>query len=73
MKIPYLTKKSKLYFVAPSFGCTTTPYKERLQQALITLPKKGHQIIVGPNCFLQEGKAASNTPEKRANEFMEAY
>ena len=70
---PYITKNSKFYLVAPSFGCTTTPYKERLEKTLITLPKKGHQVTVGPNCFLSDGICASNTPKLRAKEFMDAY
>lgn len=73
MKIPYINNKSKLYLIAPSFGCTTTPYKERLTQAIITLKEKGHEVIVGENCFLAEGICASNTKEKRANEFINAY
>ena len=70
---PYIKKNSKFYLVAPSFGCTTSPYKERLEKTLITLPKKGHEVTVGPNCFLAEGKCASNSPQKRGQEFMEAY
>ena len=58
---PYINKNAKIYLVAPSFGCTTSPYKERLEKTLITLPKKGHEVIIGPNCFLSEGKSASNT------------
>ena len=61
---PYITKKSKIYLVAPSFGCTTSPYKERLEKTLITLPKKGHEVIVGPNCFLAEGNAHQTHPNK---------
>lgn len=73
MSVKYLTNQSKIYLVAPSFGCATSPYKERLKKAIPQLKKLGHKIIVGPNCFLQEGKCASNTPQKRALEFMEAY
>ena len=70
---PYINKNAKIYLVAPSFGCTTSPYKERLEKTLITLPKKGHEVIIGPNCFLSEGKCASNTKELRAKEFMNSY
>lgn len=73
MKIPYMNKKSTIYMVAPSFGCTTTPYKERLHAAIKTLKDKGHNIIVGENCFLSEGICASNTKEKRAKEIMDAF
>lgn len=73
MQPSFINKKSKLYFIAPSFGCTTHPYEERLHKAIERLKRLGHKVIVGPNCFLAEGKCASNTPELRAKEFMEAY
>lgn len=73
MQPKFLTKKSKLYLVAPSFGCTTHPYEARLQKAIEQLEHLGHTVVIGPNCFLSEGKCASNTPELRAKEFMEAY
>ena len=73
MDIKYINKKSKIYLVAPSFGCTTSPYFERLNKAIPKLEKLGHTIIVGDNCFKAEGKCASNTPTLRAKEFMDAY
>lgn len=73
MKPKFITNKATIYLVAPSFGCTTTPYKERLERAITNLKKMGHKVIVGPNCFLARGRCASNTPKKRAEEFMEAY
>ena len=73
METKYISKKSKIYLVAPSFGCNTSPYNERLNKAIPKLKSLGHEVIVGPNCFLAEGKCASNTPEKRALEFMNAY
>ena len=73
MDIKYLNKNSKIYLVAPSFGCTTSPYYERLNRAIPRLEKAGHTVIVGDNCFKAVGKCASNTPELRAKEFMDAY
>lgn len=73
MKPDFIHSKSKIYLIAPSFGCTTTPYKERLERAIQHLKLLGHTVIIGPNCFLNKGKCASNTPKKRAQEFMEAY
>lgn len=73
MKAPYIQTNSKIYLVAPSFGCTTTPYKERLERAIVNLRKMGHTVIVGSNCFLAKGKCASNTPKKRAQEIMDAF
>ncbi|MDE5547068.1 MAG: LD-carboxypeptidase [Anaeroplasmataceae bacterium] len=73
MQPAFINKKSKIYLVAPSFGCTTSPYVERLHKAIEQLKSLGHEVVVGPNCFLAEGKCASNTPELRAKEFMDAY
>ena len=73
MKANYINNNSIIYLVAPSFGCTTSPYEERLKKAIPQLEQLGHTIIVGPNCFLDKGKCASNTPELRAREFMIAY
>lgn len=70
---PYIHKKSKFYLVAPSFGCTTSPYQERLEKTIEELPKKGHSVMVGSNCFKNDGKCCSNTAQERANEFMRAY
>lgn len=69
----YLTNKSKIYLIAPSFGCTTSPYKERLEKTIPNLKALGHEVIVGPNCFLSLGKCCSNSKELRAKEFMDAY
>jgi len=63
----------KIYLIAPSFGCTTSPYKERLDKALKTLKKLGFEYIIGKNVYLNNGIASSNTPELRAIEFINAY
>ena len=73
MKPNYITKNAKIYLIAPSFGCTTSPYEERLKKAIPQLESKGHIITIGPNCFKSEGLCASNTKELRAKEFMDAY
>ncbi len=73
MRPEFIKNTAKLYLVAPSFGCTTSPYEERLYKAIEQLKRLGHTLVVGPNCFLAEGKCASNTPKQRAKEFMEAY
>lgn len=73
MKPNYLTKNSKIYLIAPSFGCTTSPYKERLDEALKTFDKIGFNTTIGPNCYKNEGICASNTPQNRAIEFHNAY
>ncbi len=73
MQPKFINSKSKLYLVAPSFGCTTSPYNERLKKAIKQLRHLGHKVIIGDNCFLAKGLCASNTKELRAKEFMEAY
>ena len=74
MRYPkFLQKNGTIGFVAPSFGCTTSPYYERLNKAIPRLEKAGHTVIVGENCFKAVGKCASNTPEIRGKEFMDAY
>lgn len=73
MKPKYITETSKFYFIAPSFGCTTSPYKERFEKALLNFKKLNIEYYIGPNCYKNEGIASSNTPLLRAKEFMEAY
>ena len=63
----------KIYLVAPSFGCTTEPYKTRLDVAIKNFSELGYQIIEGPNIRLNKGVMSSNTPKLRAKEFMDAY
>lgn len=73
MKAKYLKDNAVLYIVAPSFGCTTSPYKERLEKAILNFEKLNYRIILGENCYRNSGTAASNTPLNRAVEFMNAY
>ena len=73
MKPKYLKNNSKLYLIAPSFGCTTSPYEERLVKSISVLNDLGYRISLGENCYKDDGVAASNTPEERAKEFMQAY
>ena len=73
MKPKYIKNNSKLYLIAPSFGCTTSPYEERLVKSISTLNNLGYRISLGENCYKDEGIAASNTPQERAKEFMQAY
>lgn len=74
MKTPeYLTKGSKIYLVAPSFGCAIEPYKTRLIESIRNLKEQGYEIIEGKNIYLNEGEVASNTPQKRGEEIMDAF
>ena len=63
----------KIYFVAPSFGVTISPYKERFKKALKNLKELGYEYIIGDNVYKNKGIASSNTPESRAKEIMDAY
>lgn len=73
MKPQFLTKNAKIFLVAPSFGCTTSPYKERLDKSIINLENYGFKIIKGENIYKDKNKAASNTPKKRAKEIMDSF
>ena len=37
----FLKKNGSIGLVAPSFGCTTFPYKDKLNTAIKTLKEKG--------------------------------
>lgn len=73
MKPKYIKENSTFYLIAPSFGCTITPYKERLEKALENFKKLNINYILGPNCDKALGIASSNNPKLRALEFMNAY
>ena len=60
-------------FVAPSFGCAIEPYFSGFQNAQNKLREKGYALWLGPNCYAQTGIGISNTPQKCAEELMDAY
>lgn len=68
-----INKNAKITLVAPSFGCTTEPYKTRLEAAIKIFKDLGYEVVEGDNIFLADGIASSNTPQERAREFMRAY
>ncbi len=71
---PYLDKKHPtMALVAPSFGVNAEPYFSSLEKTIKNLVRSGFNIKVGPNVYLADGVVASNTPEARAREFMDAY
>ena len=72
MKPNYITNNPKIYLVAPSFGVTTTPYKERMEKALKNMKKMGAEIIIGPNVYKAELPCASTSKELRAKEIVDA-
>lgn len=72
-ELHYLSKNGKITLIAPSFGCTTEPYKTRLIHAIKNLKNKGFEVNEGENIYLNKGNARSNTAKKCAEEFMQAY
>ena len=72
MKPNYIKDNPKIYLVAPSFGTTTTPYKERMDKALINIKKITNNVIIGPNVFKLEYPCASETAKTRAKEIIDA-
>lgn len=73
MRYPkFLTKDKNILFVAPSFGCTTEPYKSRLIKAKEVLEKHGFNPKYGDNAFNAVG-GRSNTAELCAKEFICGY
>lgn len=73
MRYPkFLNNSKKILFVAPSFGCTTEPYKSRLIKAKEILEKQGFTPQYGDNSFSAVG-GRSNTAVLCAKEFMDGY
>ncbi|MFA6755545.1 MAG: S66 peptidase family protein [Bacilli bacterium] len=72
-KVIYLKKGGKISLVAPSFGCTTEPYKTRLNVAIDNFKKMGFTVDEGSNIYLAKNATRSNSPKKCAEEFMDAY
>lgn len=73
MKPKYISKNPLFYLIAPSFGCTISPYKQRLEKSLENFNILNIKYILGENCDKDLGVASSNTPKLRALEFMNAY
>lgn len=68
----FLKPNDTLYFIAPSYGSPLDPYKIRLDKGMQAFKQKGYKIKKGKNIF-KLNKEESNTPSKRAKEFMDAY
>lgn len=62
-----------IYLVAPSFGCNSHPYKERLTRAIKNLEDYGFKIIKGKYIFDSEDKFASSSAINRASEIIKAF
>ncbi|MEE3392941.1 MAG: S66 peptidase family protein [Lachnospiraceae bacterium] len=74
MKRPDLIKKgANIAITAPSFGCTTEPYKTCLKSAVSKFKSMGFNVTVGKNVDMDCGVGISNTPEACARELMDFY
>lgn len=69
----FLKPGSTIEMIAPSFGVTEEPYYSRYDLSKRNLKHLGYTIKEGENVHLDIGTFSSNTPEKRAQEFMDAY
>ena len=73
MKYPkFLSKDGKIGVCAPSFGSVIEPYVSRMNNAIKTFNKLGHEVVLTDGVRKQY-KASSDTGENRAKEFMELY
>jgi muramoyltetrapeptide carboxypeptidase LdcA involved in peptidoglycan recycling len=75
MRYPeFIHEKSRLGFIAPSFGCgSLEPYHTRFQEALRFFEGAGFAAEVGPCVYLEEGIGKSSTPERcgaEINDFL---
>ena len=64
MKYPkFLQENGTIGFVAPSFGCSTEPYRTAFESAQRKWTERGYRLDLGPNCYEGSGIGISNTPE----------
>lgn len=64
MRYPaFLKPNGRIGLAAPSFGCTTEPYRSLLESACRQFSAAGYHCVSGPNCFADSGIGKSNTPE----------
>lgn len=74
MRYPNFIKKGDtIGFVAPSFACTTEPYKSAFDNAIKKFNELGYNVELGPNCNASCGIGKSNAPEKCGEEINDMY
>lgn len=74
MRYPaFLNPNGKIGFIAPSFGASISPYRERFQRACERFSAEGYELVLGPNCNAACGIGKSNTPEKCAEEINDFF
>ena len=74
MRYPeFLPKNGRIGFIAPSFGCTTEPYRKCFKESLRRFRARGYKTVTGPNCFRDDGIGKSSTPENCAAEINDFF
>jgi len=69
MRYPkFLENGGTIGFTAPSFGCTTEPYKSCFEEALKRFEELGYKTEVTPDCYMSDGVGISTDPKECANE-----
>lgn len=64
MRYPEFIKPGgRIGFIAPSFACTTEPYKSLFNEVQTQWREAGYGLVLGPNCSMDAGIGKSNTPE----------
>lgn len=69
----FLKEGGRVGFIAPSFGCTTEPYRTLFENAVKYFKAGGYETVTGPNCFKSDGCGKSSTPENCAAEINDFF
>ena len=65
MRYPkFLENGGTIGFTAPSFGCTTEPYKSCFEEALKRFEELGYKTEVTPDCYMSDGVGISTDPKE---------
>ena len=74
MRYPkFLENGGTIGFTAPSFGCTTEPYKSCFEEALKRFEELGYKTEVTPDCYMSDGVGISTDPKECAKELEYIY
>lgn len=74
MRYPeFLTSGGRIGLIAPSFGCTTEPYRSLFEAVQRQWSEAGYGLVLGPNCYSDCGIGKSNTPEACAAEVNDFF
>ena len=69
MRYPhFLPENGTIGFIAPSFGCSTEPYKSAFDNAQKKFAEKGYRCVCGPNAYKGTGIGISAAPRECAEE-----